>query len=237
MTDRRGSRNPRRLGQRLRERWLRNRGWTGLNGLDRRVAAYLPKHGFFVEAGANDGIEQSNTYYLEKTRRWRGLLVEPVPRLAAACRQNRRATVVNAALVPPELDGQTVELVDVDLMSIVSGARGSTEADEQHVVAGERVQAIARQVAQAPGRTLSGLLAELGDPSIDFLSLDVEGYEVEALEGLDLRRHPPAFLLIEFWTEERLEAIGRILGPRYELLELLTDHDALFRRPGARGGV
>src|SRR5262245_47416510 len=75
---------------------------TGLRGLDRRVAAYLLRDsGVFVEAGANDGVEQSNTYVLERYRKWRGLLVEPVPELADACRRNRPNAVVEcAALVP-----------------------------------------------------------------------------------------------------------------------------------------
>src|SRR5688572_8197056 len=48
--------------------------WMALNGLDRRLARHLDfDGGVFVEAGANDGVEQSNTYYFEKIRHWRGL--------------------------------------------------------------------------------------------------------------------------------------------------------------------
>ena len=41
--------------------------YISINGLDRSIETYLPKNdGFFVELGANDGINQSNTYYFER---------------------------------------------------------------------------------------------------------------------------------------------------------------------------
>ena len=50
--------------------------------IDRKLANYLNyKKGFFIEVGANDGYNQSNTYYLEKILDWRGILVEPIPEL------------------------------------------------------------------------------------------------------------------------------------------------------------
>ena len=35
------------------------------------------KKGFYIECGANDGVNQSNTWYFEKTK-WKGILIEPV---------------------------------------------------------------------------------------------------------------------------------------------------------------
>jgi hypothetical protein len=34
-------------------------------------------NGFIIDCGANDGITNSNSYYLEKKRNWKCLLVEP----------------------------------------------------------------------------------------------------------------------------------------------------------------
>ena len=33
--------------------------------------------GYFIELGAADGLTQSNTAFLEKSREWTGLLIEP----------------------------------------------------------------------------------------------------------------------------------------------------------------
>ena len=200
--------------------------------IEARLDRYLSfTGGIFVEAGANDGVRQSNTYFLERFRGWRGLLVEPVPELYDRCvRERPRSRVRNVALVSPQDTRAELVLRYADLGST---ALGADEYPFDEVNLGWD----APYEVRVPTRTLSSLIDEAGLDHVDFLSLDVEGYEVEALEGLDLRRHPPAFLLIEFWTRERLEAIGRILGERYELLELLTDHDALFRGPGAAGGV
>lgn len=46
-------------------------------------------HGVFVEAGANNGIDQSNTVLLENNFGWSGLLVEPNPHKFKECQANR----------------------------------------------------------------------------------------------------------------------------------------------------
>src|ERR1700686_1931252 len=48
-----------------------------LHELDVKLNGVIERDsGFFIEAGAHDGFTQSNTYYLERFRGWRGLLVE-----------------------------------------------------------------------------------------------------------------------------------------------------------------
>ena len=37
------------------------------------------EQGFFIEAGADDFVTHSNTFYFEAKRKWTGLLVEPNP--------------------------------------------------------------------------------------------------------------------------------------------------------------
>src|SRR5437773_417214 len=99
-----------------------------LNELDIQLARLLgeQRRGFFIEAGANDGIAQSNTLYFENYLGWRGLLIEPIPELAQKCRSNRpRAVVENTALVPFEFDQATVEMRYCNLMSLIKGGMRS----------------------------------------------------------------------------------------------------------------
>ena len=47
------------------------------------------------------------------------------------------------------------------------------------------------------GLPLNEILAQAGHPVVDFISIDVEGLEVDVLRGLDLRKYQPPLLLIE----------------------------------------
>lgn len=214
--------------EQARRRWCESLGigrysWMALNDLDRKLAQHLAfRGGVFIEAGANDGMTQSNTYYFEKIRGWTGLLIEPAPTLAALCRRNRRATVLQAALVAEDNPGATVELHYAGLMSTVSGALGDAATTARHVQAGLAVQGLAQtERLQVPARALSALIdeAKISRP-IDLLSLDVEGAEPAALRGLDFERHAPRYICVE--ARDRA-AIAALLEPRYRLLEVLAD--------------
>jgi FkbM family methyltransferase len=80
---------------------------------------------------------------------------------------------------------------------------------------------------QAPARTLNSILLEAGAPaSIDFLSLDVEGSEIEVLKGVDHEAFRFRYMLIECRDIVRLtEYLGAL---RYRLVDKFNAHDYLF---------
>lgn len=180
--------------------------FTSSQGWDKIALAHLPRHGFFVEAGANDGFTESNTYYLEQRLGWRGLLIEPVPQLAAFARRIRSSPVICAALGSPEDEGKTITLNFSDTVSRIG--------DADHVKWGGMLGKNPKQVS-AQLRTLSSILHEAGNPHVDYLSLDVEEYELEALSGLDhLSQHAPGIIQIE---TSRPQAVKEALQSHYEL--------------------
>lgn len=202
-----------------------------LHGMETKIAAAIDRDGgFFVEAGANDGFTQSNTYWLERFRGWHGILIEPVPTHYQECRLERPdATIVNAALMPEAASGQTVTMQFGDLMSSVHGAHpeGEREWVKPGLVLGWRDP----YEVEVPARTLSSILDEHDAPEIDLLSLDVEGFEPEALRGLDLDRHAPRWIVVEVHDlEAGREAIEAVLRDRYVLQAQISPLDLLYRR-------
>jgi FkbM family methyltransferase len=200
---------------------------TGVHGIDEKLEAHLDLDGgFFVEAGANDGVNFSNTYYLERARGWSGVLVEGIPDLYRACIRHRpRSRVFNCALVAPEREGELVTMHYSNLQSIVSGA-----LPYEHVEAGLASQRERTYDIEVPGRTLSSVLDEVDPPRFDLLVLDVEGYEADVLRGLDLDRHAPRFALVEVLDDDARGPVEEALGERYEEVERLTPTDVLFRQ-------
>jgi FkbM family methyltransferase len=129
--------------------------------------------------------------------------------------------------VPFEKEGQEVEVTYGNLMSIVNGAMGSVEADAEHVRKARHHDPEAGSYKlKVRGRALSSLIDECGLRRIDFLSLDVEGYEEHVLKGLDFSRHRPTYICVE---ASHRAAVEQVLLANYAIVEQLTDMDVLYR--------
>ncbi len=167
--------------------------------------------GYFVEVGANHPTEGSQTWHLEQTG-WTGVLVEPQPDLAAFLTTSRKARVFATACSSPANAGQSLPLH-------VDGARSALDRDR--MATGAR----AAYTIIVPTRTLDSVLEEAGAPVlIDFLSIDVEGHEIEVLSGFDVNRWQPLLILIE-------DHVGNLRTHRY----LTSSGYKLIRRIGNNG--
>ncbi len=205
-----------------------------LHDMDRKLERYLSmENGFFIEAGANDGHSQSNTYFLERFRGWRGVLIEPIPELYELCvRERPSSQVFNCALIAANDPSEQVSFRYGGLMSMVAGSLGLPVDEETHVASGMQFGWDQPYTLVVPGRTLSSVLDEANAPDeIDFFSLDVEGYEAQVLAGLDFDRHAPRFVLVEMHDPSAVRAeIEEVLGDRYEQVDQLSPLDFLYRR-------
>lgn len=206
--------------------------YSSLNDLDRKLEKYVDINGgFFVELGANDGVTQSNSLYFERHRGWRGVLVEPTPHNYLKCLKNRStsSSVYCAACVSFDYTQEFVRITysnlmsaPVDLESDISDPRKHAQTGRQFLGKGEAVFEFG-----AVARTLNSLLLEAKAPAvIDFLSLDVEGAELEVLKGVDHQAFRFKYILVECRDFPRLSAYLGMQG--YRFAEQLSGQDYLF---------
>jgi len=199
-----------------------------LNDIDTKMGKYIDyKNGFFIEVGANDGRSQSNTYYLEYKKHWKGVLVEAIPALYEKCKYNRpHAYVYNRALVSPDYSKATLLLHFANLMSAGENAMPADQL-QHHIDQGLIVQGgITTYTVEVPVTTLESILDKNPPPVIDFFSLDVEGAELDILKGLNLKRYRPKFILIEVRDYNQITNFLKDNG--YECVDQLSHHDYLY---------
>lgn len=188
--------------------------------------------GVFFEVGANDGLNQSNTAYLEMYRGWHGILVEPLPMQYSRCVANRPASkVFNAALVAHDYSDQTVEIAYADLMSTINDPARNLLSVEGHVAIGHRFLTEDQKVFSGhrftvPALTASAVLDKAGQSHVDFFSIDVEGYEREVLKGIDFSRHRPRYFLVEARDKSGIDHFMALKNYRY--LDQWSEQDFLY---------
>lgn len=205
----------------------RRRSWA-LNQMDYKLNELFKgkTEGCFIEAGACDGITQSNTLYLEFYKNWNGALIEPVHEQWYKCFVNRskNTMVLNGALVAPDYPSTAIEMIYTPgcagLLSVVNDANASKLM--------ERAREPGIHVL-APCFTLGYILnLYFQNKVIDLLVLDVEGYELNALKGVDLTVFHIEYILVEELEENTV--ISDYLAPWYERVDKLSDHDYLYKR-------
>ncbi len=141
--------------------------------------------GFFVEVGANDPRNGSQSWFLEQCG-WRGILIEPLSHLFESLKIARpRSLVFQAACGAPGHPPEAALFVGENCQHSSLLPNG-VDADTRYLHK-ETVRVL----------TLDEVLAECGHPRVDFVSIDVEGLQLDVLKGFDLARHHPALLLVE----------------------------------------
>ena len=188
------------------------RKFNALNQLDKKMLNYINfSDGYFIECGANDGINQSNTWHFEKYLNWNGLLIEPLEDKFIELKKNRsRHNYFYNIALSDSIDKKSLYIINNNL--------------ESKVVDKENKET---NVAKFKSTTLTRILEEISAPKlIDFFSLDVEGYEEQVIQGIDFNIYNFQFLLVETKNEKVIKFLKE---NNYELVEKMSHHDYLFK--------
>lgn len=143
------------------------------------------RNGTFLEIGADDGIDKSNTYFFEKNFNWGGLCVEPSPKRFKKLAENRACICENYAIAmeDSELDFLDISGWGKGLSGIVRNYapehRLRIEREAQHP------EYEGQEIVKVPAISLQKLLDRHGINHVDFCTIDTEGSELEVLKSID----------------------------------------------------
>jgi FkbM family methyltransferase len=179
------------------------------------------RDGVFVDVGANHYQRGSNTYYLESALGWSGVAIEPQTEFAADYVRHRPRTRF-IAMFASDTAGQNVRLFITPTQKAVAS---STERFTE-----QWGRAIATTV---PTTTLDVALAEAGVTKVDFVSMDIELHEPQALAGFDLRRFSPRLVCIEAHPDVRQQILDYFHARDYVVVAkyLRADVKNLYFQP------
>jgi FkbM family methyltransferase len=171
----------------------------------------VDRDGTFVDIGAYHPTILSNSHYFEKVKNFKVLCVEANPVMADLLRQHRDHVFECAA---SDKSGETVAFQVVTGPWDPHGYAGSG----MHTYEGVRGQTTPKNASKIENisvttRTLNDILEESGVSQIDAMSIDVEGHELNVLNGLDFDKYKPKVCCIEnyfsdIWLDEYMNLKG-----------------------------
>jgi FkbM family methyltransferase len=139
------------------------------------------RDGFFVEFGATDGIELSNSFLMEKEFGWTGILAEPARCWHEALKANRSSHIETGCVWRQSNETITFNESDLPALSTISTY---TSADHNHQIRGRGTTYPVTTIS------LTDLLDKYNAPtSVDYLSIDTEGSEYEILKAFAFDRY------------------------------------------------
>jgi FkbM family methyltransferase len=181
-------------------------------GQDRWIAAIIfpnVRNGFYVDVGSGDGVITSNTKVLDD-RGWKGICIDPFP-----TGMESRTAQLFREVVDSER-GRKVRFKKAGFVGGIDSYLGRHAGSVKDVGSVEMTTT-----------TLDEILLRAKAPSyIQYMSIDVEGAELEALKGLSFSKYKVGAFTIEHnWEESKRAQIKEFLESKgyRRVLSLLTD--------------
>jgi FkbM family methyltransferase len=171
--------------------------------------------GVFVDVGANHYRDTSKTYYLESKLGWSGIAIEPQRQFAADYERYRPRTKFLPFFVS-DVSNETAKLYVTHRTSTVASSNRAFVEQFGDL----------DEVRDVPTITLTDLLQAENVKQVDFLSMDIELHEPQALKGFDIQRFRPSLVCIEGLLPVRQEILdyfarnGYVLVGKYMWVDL-----------------
>lgn len=188
---------------------------------DMFVLTYLgfKRDGYFVEFGATNGVDLSNTWLLEKEFDWKGILAEPSKNWHEDLSKNRTCNIENKAVWIKSNETLTFLEATVPELSTIDDFRSID------------IHSRKGKTYEVETISLEDLLNKYGAPSLmDYLSIDTEGSELDILSNFDFEKFKFKVITVEHnFTSNRLKIYQLLTSKGYrQVLESISAFDDWF---------
>lgn len=149
------------------------------------------KKGFYVDIGANNPYIQSNTHFFYKNG-WRGINIDVLPNSMKTFKKIRKNDInLEIAISDKE------EHLQYFMFSSSFYNTFSSEAVEETKKVSEFIG-----VQKLRTQKLSDIFGNYNVKEIDFMSVDVEGYDLQVLKSNNWNKYRPKIIITEYYAKE-----------------------------------
>jgi FkbM family methyltransferase len=185
-------------------------------------------NGIFVDIGAHDGIDKSNSYFFENILNWSGICIEPNPIIFDKLKNNRSSLNLNVGCYCVE--GEFDFLLNTGYTEMLSGLKNTYCKEHLNRITNEQ------KLNGGKSKTIkikTSVLNDIFDKNfisiIDYLSIDTEGSEYEILLGIDFDKYHINIIDVEInYKDDKFDKIKKLLS-KYFIIDSVIGGDYIFK--------
>ena len=183
----------------------------------------------YLEFGATDGLNLSNSYLLENSFNWKGVLSEPSPQWHEALIKNRKKSDIITKCIWKE-SGKKLDFFMSDAGEL-STLKDFLESDKISMPINNKMRKESGKTISVETISLNDLVREyFNNICPSYISIDTEGSEYEILKAFDLNKYRPKLFTIEHnFTENHTKLDELLISSGYvRIFRKLTAFDAWY---------
>tara|TARA_Y100000816_G_scaffold5603_1_gene3408 strand:+ start:186 stop:1010 length:825 start_codon:yes stop_codon:yes gene_type:complete len=183
----------------------------------------------FLEFGATDGLELSNSYMLESSFGWKGALSEPSPQWYNSLKENRKNTEIITKCIWTE-SGKTLDFFMSDI-GVLSTLKNFIESDKNSMPGNTTQRKKGGRIISVNTISLNDVIKDyFNNISPSYISIDTEGSEYEILKSFNFNTYRPKVFTIEHNFTDLQTGINDLMkSNNYErIFNNLTAFDAWY---------
>ena len=183
----------------------------------------------FLEFGATNGLDLSNTFMLEASFGWKGVLSEPSPQWHTSLKVNRKNSNIITKCIWTE-SNKKLDFFESDAGEL-STLSNYLENDIKSMPGNTRLRKKSGKLIKVETISLNDVIKNyFQNKAPSYISIDTEGSEFEILNFFDFKKFKPVLFTIEHnFTKSQIEIDNLMISKNYiRVFREITAFDAWY---------